>query len=240
MPAFNYSNNNSLVNEEVKEVLGAPPARITRIGNVLVFVLLAVFLVLAFWVRFPDILHGQAVVTPRQAPVPVVVSAQSAVRNLAVTDGAIIRRGQTLLYYIGEGRRSADSLSATEGGTVFIQRTITPGETIGEDSLVMTIVPENEAYKAVVSLPAAGSGKIHPGQQVLIYLDNYPSREFGTLTGTVLTRPAYNGSNNAVVTVKFNGNSTSYKKQLSIISALQGHAEIITDNKKLISHLFGF
>lgn len=56
---------------------------------------------------------------------------------------------------------------------------------------IMTIVPDSvKTLVGRASLPAAGSGKVKPGQKVLIKLDSYPYQEFGVLEGRVSIAPA--------------------------------------------------
>lgn len=49
--------------EEVQEILGTPPAWLTRWGTLVAFFTFVVLLWTAYWIRYPDYVEGEIKVT---------------------------------------------------------------------------------------------------------------------------------------------------------------------------------
>lgn len=114
---------------------------------------------------------------------------------------------------------------------------------VSDGNVVFTVVPENEQEiigKATV--PLAGAGKVEVGQKVNIKLDNYPYMEFGLLEGNVTNISMVpvvsekGGYYTAEISLK-NKLITNYKKELPFNQEMQGNAEIITKDRRLIERL---
>jgi multidrug efflux pump subunit AcrA (membrane-fusion protein) len=105
---------------------------------------------------------------------------------------------------------------------------------------VMTIVPGNEeSLVGKVSMSLHNSGKVKDGNQVLVHLQNYPSREFGMLVGTVKNMALVPKNNTYAIEVEFhNSLKTTFNKTLEFRQELQGSAEIITEDLRLIERIF--
>lgn len=105
---------------------------------------------------------------------------------------------------------------------------------------VFTVIPKDEngligKAKAI----ALNSGKIRVGQRVNINLDNYPEREFGYVKGVVKSislTPDKDGLLLIDISL-IEGLNTSYKKKISFQQEMIGHAEIVTEDLKLIERL---
>ncbi|NQU53973.1 MAG: HlyD family efflux transporter periplasmic adaptor subunit [Bacteroidetes bacterium] len=114
---------------------------------------------------------------------------------------------------------------------------------VSDGNIVFTIVPDinqNIIGKAVI--PVVGAGKVKPGQRVNIKLDNFPYMEFGFLEGTISNIslvPVVNeiGSYYTAEIQLNNELITNYKKQLPFNQEMQGIAEIITKDRRLIERL---
>ena len=102
--------------------------------------------------------------------------------------------------------------------------------------VVFTIVPDKpERIIGKIELPISGSGKVRTGQKVNIKLENYPYMEYGVLSGSVqgISLVPINKTYYAEVALA-NGLTTNYGKDLPFSNQLQGSAEIITDDLRLI------
>ena len=114
---------------------------------------------------------------------------------------------------------------------------------VSNGNVVFTIVPDdnqNIIGKAVV--PVIGAGKIKVGQNVNMKLDNYPYMEFGILEGTITNISMVpvvteNGSYYTAEIQLTNDLTTNYKKKLPFNQEMQGAAEIITKDRRLIERL---
>ena len=89
-------------------------------------------------------------------------------------------------------------------------------------------------------IPAQGSGKVHVGQRTIVRVLNFPDQEFGYLEGRVehlSDTPDSNGR--YVVHIRFDkGLVTNYGIQLPNTMQMQGSAEIITEDIRLIVRFF--
>jgi len=113
-------------------------------------------------------------------------------------------------------------------------------QNVASGDKVMTIVPEKPSVLVgKITLPVKGSGKVKQGQKVNIRLDNYPYMEFGMVKGIVRNISLVPANNNYAVEVEFpEGLHTTYGKTLAFAQEMQGSAEIITENKRLLTRLF--
>lgn len=116
---------------------------------------------------------------------------------------------------------------------------------------IFTIVPKENKMIGQVLLPEQGSGKVKPGQQVIIKLDNYPYMEYGSVNGTVKSismvansQPTMNNNgqkSNGAYLVQINlpeGLKTNYGRILDFKFEIKGTAEIVTKDRRLIERLF--
>lgn len=113
-------------------------------------------------------------------------------------------------------------------------------QTVNAGDNVFAVIPTNESgYIGKVKAAAQNSGKIKIGQTVNIRLANYPDREFGIVTGTIKAislTPDKDG--NLLIDVSLpNGLKTSYKKQIAFQQEMNGTADIITNDLRLIERL---
>jgi hypothetical protein len=126
---------------------------------------------------------------------------------------------------------------------------------------LFTVVPNENEIIGQMFLPEQGAGKAKQGQDVIIKLDNYPFKEFGSVKGKVKSvslvtnqqtvpaaqNPANSTGNTStpavissylVVVSLPKGLTTNYGSQLSFHFEAKGTAEIITDDRRLMQRLF--
>jgi hypothetical protein len=100
-----------------------------------------------------------------------------------------------------------------------------------------------------VLIPSAGAGKVTPGQEVIIKLDDFPYLEFGSVNGKVksismLTNPTdeltpQQKINTYQVIVELPEQlKTNYGTSLSFKHDIKGMAQILVKKRKLIERLF--
>ncbi len=114
---------------------------------------------------------------------------------------------------------------------------------VGNGNVVFTVVPFSDQKiigKAMV--PLAGAGKVEVGQRVNIKLDNYPYMEFGLLEGKIINISmvpvaAEKGGYYTAEIELTQKLVTNYKKELPFNQKMQGVAEIITKDRRLIERL---
>ncbi|MFA5588842.1 MAG: HlyD family efflux transporter periplasmic adaptor subunit [Mariniphaga sp.] len=134
-------------------------------------------------------------------------------------------------------------LKAPVSGQIVFGEHRTVNQYVRSGDIVFTVVPdETGKISGRILAPAIGLGKIEPGQQVNIKVDNYPFMEYGILSGSVL-------SISKIPVVSEQGTFypvnvdlpdklvTNYNRELSYSLQMQGNAEIIIQNRRVIELL---
>ncbi len=105
--------------------------------------------------------------------------------------------------------------------------------------LLIILPAQDEGVVARLQLPILNSGKVRPGQKVIIKLDSYPYAEFGVLYGTVRSKSLVPTDEFYDVAVELpRGLTTSYNKTIPLEHRLNGTAEIVTEQKSLLRRIY--
>lgn len=103
----------------------------------------------------------------------------------------------------------------------------------------MTVVPDSNEIIGKIYVSGLGVGKIKVGQRVKIKLDNYPFDKYGAINGEVKSISSISRENQYLINIYLpNKLNTTYKKSLGFKQEMQGTAEIITEDLRLIERLF--
>ena len=139
-------------------------------------------------------------------------------------------------------KNSLLELKAPQAGIIKDLATHTTGTVVSPGTVLMTLVPNNEALQAEVWLKNEDAGFVHAGQQVKVKLSSYPFQKYGMVDGTVLqvSADATDRGNNAQAngTNTNNDNNQSNPNQLAyrtLIKLNQQHLEIEQDKLTLTS-----
>ncbi|SHF41185.1 HlyD family secretion protein [Chryseobacterium sp. OV279] len=126
---------------------------------------------------------------------------------------------------------------SSTNGTVSFQQHLGKYQFVKAGEILVSIMPEeHETMIGRLMIPSTNSGKVKPGQKVLIKLDNYPFQEFGIVEGRVQnisSVPDKEGNYYAEIRLP-KKLSTSFNKVLPLNRELKGTAEIITKDLRLI------
>jgi multidrug efflux pump subunit AcrA (membrane-fusion protein) len=131
-------------------------------------------------------------------------------------------------------------LIAPISGTATFTKIWSSNQNVNPGDRVVTIVPEKggKIFGRVV-LPIQGSGKVKVGQRVNIKFTNFPHMDYGIVTGTVTSKSLVASDNSYVLEVELTkGLITSYGKELEFSQEMQGTAEIITEDIRLLERVF--
>ncbi len=128
-------------------------------------------------------------------------------------------------------------------GTVTFTNYWSANQFVSSGNIVFTVIPDGHQKiigKAII--PVIGAGKTKIGQQVNIKLDNFPYMEFGIIEGTItnISMVPVTSENGNYYTAEIhlvNGLVTNYNKELPFNQEMQGNAEIITKDRRLIERL---
>jgi multidrug resistance efflux pump len=146
---------------------------------------------------------------------------------------------QSLLRYFEQFEYDYLLKSPIEGKVAFSKywstnQYVTSGET------VFTIIPSNPKVTiGKVKLPLKRSGKVKIGCKVIIKIDNYPYEEYGAIIGVVESISLVALDNWYIAEVSLTeGLVTNYNTELALIQKMQGTAEVVTEDIRLIERLF--
>ena len=112
---------------------------------------------------------------------------------------------------------------------------------------ILTLIPENSSTAAPLvqlKVPTAGIGKIEAGDAVLLHLDAYPSREYGSITTQIAQiHPLPQQAEDGALIYELTANisyplKTSYGKEILAQEVLTGTAFIITKNRSVLARIF--
>jgi HlyD family secretion protein len=125
-------------------------------------------------------------------------------------------------------------------GTVTFTKYWQPNQNVMLGEALLTIVPGDATHiTGKIYLPPQGAGKVKVGQTVNVKFDNFPYMEYGMMKVLVkniaLVPILQNEVRNYVLEVDFPEQlTTNYGKTLAFSQEMQGVAEIITDDLRLL------
>jgi HlyD family secretion protein len=124
-------------------------------------------------------------------------------------------------------------------GTVTFTSFWSENQNVREGERVMTIVPENQGeIIGKLTLSFRGAGKVKEGQPVNIKFSNYPYLEYGMVRGIVRSISMVPQDQSYIVEVSLPDSLTTfYGKKLNFTQEMQGTAEIITEDKRLLEQV---
>ena len=82
--------------EEVQEILEAVPNWMIRYGNVLILLLIVVLLGISYFVKYPDVISAQAMITTEIPPQKEFAKSTGALQAILVKDGDVVEKNQAL------------------------------------------------------------------------------------------------------------------------------------------------
>jgi len=125
-------------------------------------------------------------------------------------------------------------------GEVTLSKFWSKNQNVSKGEMVFTIIPGKESrLLGKVQLKRIGSGKVKPGQRVNIKFDNYPYMEYGMVEGKVNRISQVPTNDYYALEVDMpNGLVSTYGKTFEFNNEIQGTAEIITEDLRLIQRIF--
>lgn len=164
--------------------------------------------------------------------------------EIAEYERGIAQSRQQLLAQIAQWKQQY-VLEAPAPGRVTLVSYWSENQHVGVGDKLASIVPDGTTEViGRVQVPTPGFGKVKVGQAVNVKLNGYPYMEFGVLKGQIRSLSAVpeqmqtQSGTTAVYIAEVvfpDGMLTSYKKELPMIQQMDGTAEIITEDMRLIS-----
>jgi multidrug resistance efflux pump len=130
-------------------------------------------------------------------------------------------------------------LEAPIDGVVSFTAFWSKNQNVREGDRVMTIIPADQGkIVGKINLPIQGAGKVSLGQQVNIKIDNFPYLEYGMIKGVVRNISLVPDNQEYIVEVDLpEGLTTYYKIEIPFKQEMQGTAEILTDERRLLERI---
>ena len=132
-------------------------------------------------------------------------------------------------------------IKASVDGKIAFSKNWTEGQFLNPNEAFLTIVPTEGSGKIIgrALLPIANSGKVKTGQTANIRLDGFPFQEFGILKSTVVGFSAVPEGENYLLELELkNGLKTTYEKTVPFRQEMQGTANIITEDRRVVDRVF--
>ncbi len=115
-----------LYSEPVEEIMGRPPKKILRWGTGLIFMVFFLFMILAWLIKYPDIIPATVEITTENPPVTLNAKISGSIKYLYVTDRQIVTSGKLLaviettasIEVFEQLKRFTDTLARPENLTV--------------------------------------------------------------------------------------------------------------------------
>jgi len=104
---------------------------------------------------------------------------------------------------------------------------------------VFIVTPPSSTLVARLELRTGPLGKVRAGQRVVMKLNDYPSKEYGSLKGAVqsISAAAQNGGQVVQISVP-NPLRTNFNQVLPFKSEMSAEASIVTEDRSLLSRVF--
>ena len=124
-------------------------------------------------------------------------------------------------------------------GIVSFTKFWSANQSVVKDEPVVSIVPvETGNFLGRINLPMQRSGKVKKGQSVNIKLSGYPYLQYGMVRGIVKSKSLVPAGDTYVIEIELpDGLSTLYGTKLDFTQNMQGTAEIITENIRLLQKI---
>ena len=131
-------------------------------------------------------------------------------------------------------------ISAPINGTISIFKELNKGDYLTAGSYLLTMLPtENQELFAYGSFSVAKAGKLKENNKAIIKLHSYPYREYGSIDGFIENISDFPIKEMYSVKIRLpNKLETGYDKKITFKQRLSGDAELITENRSLLSRIF--
>jgi len=124
-------------------------------------------------------------------------------------------------------------------GKVAFTKYWSENQSVIADQPVLNVVPENSgAFIGRILLSMQRSGKVKAGQIVNIKLSGFPYLEYGMVRGTIRSKSLVPSGDAYIIEISLTqGLTTLYGKELEFTQNMQGSAEILTDDLRLLQKI---
>ena len=130
-------------------------------------------------------------------------------------------------------------LLAPVNGKILLTSFHQENQEIKSGNSLFFIQPPNASYFVELQIPQNNFGKVKKGQDVLLKFQAYPFEQYGSVLGKIdYINQIPSDSGYLAKVILPNGFVSIYKKPLKFYNNLNGKAEIITENMKLLERFY--
>jgi len=162
-------------------------------------------------------------------------------KSVSIQEAELILARQDLLNEISEWEENFLLKSPIEGRLSY-NDVWGQFQNVKSGEVVFTVVPyDRQNLIGKCNIPIRNSGKIREYQKVLLKLENFPYREWGTVkasVGSISQVPRTGKDPDYVVYLNIDDLNTSYGKTLEFNQELMGTAEILLEEVTVLERLF--
>jgi hypothetical protein len=222
-------------NEVTREVIGKPPPRIILYGSGLILWLVIVLLIFSYIIRIPERITGPITLGTANGVTPVSASGTGLFQTL-VKEGQAVQKDSPVCV-ISSLSNSYIIKSPAAGNITFLYHTAA----VNKGDLVAAVVPtDTPAMYGRMLIPAEKWHRIRIGMPVSATIKGLTGRESISFSGITKGVSLIPEKNNYIVTVIFPQGIHLPADALASTALLEGDAQIVTGNKRLIQRIFGY
>ena len=151
-----------------------------------------------------------------------------------------IKNLRTMLMNQIDNWKNSYLISSPIKGTISVFKEFNRGDYISAGNYILTILPvENQELFAYGNFNVEKAGKLTIGDKAIIKLDAYPYREYGSINGYIVEISDFPIEGKYSVKIKLPQRlDTGFKKNIPFKQRLTGKAELISEDRSLLSRLF--
>ena len=234
---------------EMKEFLEKPPNWWLNSGTFTIFCMVFLFFFTTWVIKSPQKQMGHIEII--SSPETMVWSAPVAGRlqETLVENGALVKKGSPILTMEREMPPSVDpnakpiafqtyEVNAPVDAQLFFINSMESQRAVNVQDSLFILIPSEATYSAKAVLPRYAVSELAVGQEVNIKLNDFSYYDFGLLKGKVEDiYPDTDFENYFVEITLPNQLTTSFKKELKFLPGMQGQADIIIKEQRLIEDL---
>jgi multidrug resistance efflux pump len=138
-------------------------------------------------------------------------------------------------------------LRSPVSGTVSLFRDVHENQFVSAQDPLVAVLPAAGAIVGRVTLSGMGAGKVRVGQRVIVQLESYPYKEYGTVEGRVtrISQLGFESQAQGAQGMLYQadvelpkGLVTSYGRRLEFTQEMSGVVQVVTDDVSLLMRVF--
>jgi len=222
-------------NEVTREVIGKPPPKIVLYGSGLILWIVLVLLVFSWIIYIPDRITGSISLGTGREVIRINAPASGEMYTLA-KDGQIIQKDSPLYIIITPQSNYTVKCPAT-GKITFLYQTAS----LAKGDLVAAVLPpDTPATVGRMIIPVDKSMRVRVGLPVSAFVKGVKNRESLSFSGTTTGISLVPDKKHYIVTVIFPKGIHLPAGALPSTALLEGEAQLVTGNRRLIQRIFGY